>query len=68
MELSQLVKKLVYSGGALVSSNACSKMEVANADATGRFAVDLDGHGYVWRTQGWLEMQKQREEKFPVPF
>lgn len=39
--------------GAIVSSNACSEMEIANARATDRFFVDNEGLGYVLRTHKW---------------
>ena len=48
-------------GGAIVSSNECSELEIANARTTDRFFVDDDGFGYVWRTPEWL---KTREEAY----
>jgi hypothetical protein len=50
----QIFDKLIHEGGAIVSSNDCSPIEIADARATGRFAVDLDGMGFVLRTKEWL--------------
>lgn len=46
------------SGGAIVSSNECSEIEISNARVTDRFFVDNDGYGYVWRTPEWLKTRE----------
>lgn len=61
MILSQLIGQLAQAGGAIVMSNECSEMEIADAAATSRFAVDDEGYGYVLRSKEWLELQKTRE-------
>lgn len=48
-------------GGAIVSSNECSELEIMDARATDRFFADDEGFGYVWRTQKWL---KTREDTY----
>lgn len=65
MKPIQLLGKLITDGGAIVSSNECSEMEIANAQATGRFAVDAEGFGYVRRTKEWLALQLVREKAHP---
>ena len=64
MTLKQILEQLVKEGGAIVSSNDCSEMELVNARAGGRFAVD-DGLGFVLRTKKWLELQLAREKAHP---
>jgi cell pole-organizing protein PopZ len=61
----ELINDLAYEGGAIVSSNDCSEMEIADAQATGRFAVDAEAFGYVRRTKEWLALQKAREIAHP---
>lgn len=46
--------KKLREGGAIVSSNQCSTLEIDDARASNRFFVDEDGYGYVWRTHDWL--------------
>ena len=65
MKPIQLLGQLITDGGAIVSSNECSEMEIANAQATGRFAVDAESYGYVRRTKGWLALQLAREKANP---
>lgn len=57
----KLFNKLVTYGGAIVSSNECSSLEISEARSGDRFFVDGDGYGFVWRTSDWL---KTREEAF----
>lgn len=59
--MEKLVNDLTQHGGAIVPSNDCSEMEIADARATGRFAVLPDGMGFVRRTREWLELQRKRE-------
>jgi len=65
MTLTQIINQLASDGGAIVSSNACSDIELADARVTGRFTVDENGFGYVRRTQEWLDLQKARELAHP---
>ena len=65
MKPIQLLGQLITDGGAIVSSNECSEMEIANAQATGRFAVDAECFGYVRRTKEWLALQLAREKAHP---
>lgn len=53
--------KVATYGGAIVSSNECTTLEIADARAGDRFFIDGDGFGFVWRTNHWL---KTREEAF----
>lgn len=55
MTTDELIKKLALEGGAIVSSANCTEMEIADAAATNRFAVDANGLGYVLRTKQWLD-------------
>jgi len=54
MTPEELINQLASKGGAIVSSNDCSELEIADAQATGRFAVDEEGLGFVRRTKEWL--------------
>lgn len=60
--IDQLITQLAREGGAIVSSNECTPIEIADARATGRFAADEHGFGYVRRTREWLALQKARFE------
>lgn len=62
MTIDQLIDQLVTEGGAIVSSSACSEMEIADAQATGRFSVREDGMGFVRRYAEWLALQREREK------
>ena len=62
MTIDQLIDQLVTEGGAIVSSSACSEMEIADAQATGRFSVREDGMGFVRRYAEWLALQFGREK------
>lgn len=56
MNPDQLIQQLVKHGGAIVSSNDCSPIEIANAQACGRFAVEPEtGLGFTRRPKEWLE-------------
>lgn len=55
---TEILAQLVTEGGAIVSSNDCSTMEIADAQACGRFAVDDEGLGYVRRYKEWLAKTK----------
>jgi hypothetical protein len=56
-----LIEKLTAEGGAIVTSNECSELEIGDARITGRFSVRDDGIGLVLRTKEWLALQKSRE-------
>lgn len=56
MTPQQLIEKMTKEGGAIVSSNSCSEIEIANARTTDRFAVNDDGLGYILRTPEWLRL------------
>jgi len=53
---AELIEQLVEQGGAIVTSQDCSIIEIADAQATGRWAVDDKGIGYVRRYREWLAM------------
>ena len=58
MTPTELLKQLVREGGAIVTTAECSVMEIADARATLRMAVDEDGIGYVRRYPEWLDRHK----------
>lgn len=58
MTPEQLLEKLTNEGGAIVLSDQCSEIEISDAQCTGRFAVNKDGIGYVWRYPEWLAKHK----------
>jgi hypothetical protein len=62
MTTKQLIDQLVTEGGAIVTSGECSEMEIADAQATGRFSVREDGIGFVRRYAEWLALQLEREK------
>lgn len=64
MTTNQLMDQLIVDGGAIVSSNECSVMEISHAQAEGRVAI-ADGLGFVRRTREWLALQKTREAAHP---
>jgi hypothetical protein len=55
------MNQLVTEGGAIVTSGECSEMEIADAQATGRFSVREDGIGFVRRYAEWLAIQSDRQ-------
>ena len=61
MTTDKLMDQLAAEGGAIVTSDECSEMEIADAQATGRFAVREDGIGYVRRYAEWLAIQIDRQ-------
>jgi hypothetical protein len=58
MTPQKLLDQLVIEGGAIVTTDACSEMEIADARVTNRMAVDEDGIGYVRRYPEWLARHK----------
>lgn len=51
--------KRLSGGGAIVPSSVCSTMEIAYAQADGRFFVDSDHLGYVLRFKEWRELAEK---------
>jgi hypothetical protein len=47
--IDTLLDLLIANGGSIVSSNDCSVLEISLAQACGRFCVDDDGMGFVYR-------------------
>lgn len=60
-EINQLFKMLKDKGGAIVSSNEAHEIEIAEARVTGRFSVDDDGFGFIWRYPEWLKKVSGKE-------
>ena len=63
MDIMELISDLASKGGAIVSSNECSEIEITDARITGRFVALPDGLGFVRRTKEWLDINKKREWK-----
>ena len=63
---AQLIAQLISEGSAIVASGECSEIEIADAQATGRFAARGDGIGFVRRSREWLALQKSRETKVKI--
>lgn len=57
----EFLHRLMTNGGAIVSSNMCSDMEIADARLRGDFYVDVDGLGYVLRMKEWLARVHERD-------
>ncbi len=53
--ITEAIPALLAEGGALVTSSACSPMELAIARTEDRFFVDADGCGFVLRYRQWRE-------------
>ena len=51
---SDFLERLGERGGAIVSSGACSAMEIADARARGDMFVTEEGYGFVLRLPEWL--------------
>lgn len=54
--LNQLLQDVVNKGGAIISSDKCTAIEIAMAQAGHRFAIDENGMGFVRKSSNWLEM------------
>jgi len=59
--IEDLINDLAVKGGAIVCTNECSKIEIANAMNTDRMVVNKEGLGFIRRTNGWLALQKARK-------
>ncbi len=57
----ELLARLVERGGAIVSSGACSEMEIADARVRGDFYIDSKGMGYVLRLKAWVDKVHARD-------
>lgn len=64
MDAKEFLDVLASQGGAIVSSNECSEMEIADAAARGDFYVNEDSLGFIRRTQKWLNLH--RDNKLPT--
>jgi hypothetical protein len=47
--MKNLLDKLKSIGGSIVCSSSCSQLELALASESGRFFVDEEGYGFVYR-------------------
>jgi len=65
MTQNELIQDLLCKGGAIVGSQECSALEIADARASKRFCVLDDECGLVRRTKAWLDLQKKREVMHP---
>lgn len=54
--IDEAVGRLLADGGALVGSDMCSTMEIADAKARGDLFVDDEGCGFVLRSAVWLKL------------
>ncbi len=57
--IAELFDDLADKGGAIVSSDACSMIEIQDAQNTGRWCVLDSGLAFVRREQRWLESREQ---------
>jgi hypothetical protein len=55
----ELFHQLEMEGGAIVCSNECHVIELADARLHGRMFVNDDGIGFVRRPKAWLDNVKQ---------
>jgi hypothetical protein len=65
MTENELINDLLTKGGAIVGSQHCTLLEIADAKVTNRFCILADGCGLVRRTKDWLDLQKKREIMHP---
>lgn len=65
--ITEAIPALLAEGGALVTSSACSPMELAGARCEGRFFVDADGNGFVLRYRQWREHAERAIANQGVP-
>ena len=57
--IREMLDMLAKENGAIVSSAACSTMEIAFARKEGRMFVDSNGYGYIVRLREWRERAEQ---------
>ena len=60
--IEDLINDLAVKGGAIVCTNECSEIEIANAMNTDRMVVNKEGLGFIRRTDTWLVLQKARKK------
>ena len=48
MSIKYLFDKLIFNGGAIVSTASLSPADIDQARAENRMYIDLVGHGFVW--------------------
>jgi hypothetical protein len=65
--IAEAIPALSAEGGAIVTSAACSPMELAFARTEGRFFVDADGCGFVLRYRQWREHAERAIANLGVP-
>ena len=65
--INDLVKKMLRDGGAIVSSDSCSAMEIACASQSGNMFVDENGLGYILRSKKWLDRVHERDGYMQPP-
>ncbi len=61
--MNELFHQLEMEGGAIVCSNECSALELADARMHGRMFVNKDGIGFVRRPKAWLDYVKKALDK-----
>ena len=59
MNTQQLLDRLVRDGGAIVSSDSCSVLEIRMAQGYNRFATNEEGMGFVLKSKEWVEMANE---------
>ena len=64
---TQLLLDLITEGGAVVSSDACSELEIKSAQHFGRFAADNEGFGFVRHTKQWVRLNQLCNTQSPAP-
>jgi len=60
MNPTEFLEKLMRDGGAIVMSQECTQMTIADAAADGRMLVHPDGIGFVLLPQRWLDIAMGR--------
>lgn len=61
MTVEQLIQQLVSDGGAIVCTADCLVLEISEAQAAGRFAMNANGFGFVRRTKEQVAFQHPDE-------
>lgn len=57
--IAELVARCAQESGVIVSTNACSAQEIAEARAERRLYVDPTGIGFVLQSRAWLDKLRQ---------
>lgn len=58
-EALKFLQRLASDNGAIVSSNSCPIEAIEQARLDGRFFVDNEGFGYIFRPKGWLNLAEE---------